>query len=504
MVDRLPVLVGVGQCTRHPEEVGDAREPLALMEEAARLALVDTGSTRLAARIDSVQVVNMLSAVYADPATALAERLGLGPGERVYTALGGNAPQWLVNRTADDLATGRVRAALLAGAEAMHTLRLAAKRGVSLEWTRGSTRAATIGDTRQGSHPDEWKHGVQMPAQIYPLFELALRAALGEDPAAHHARIAALSASFARVAAAHPCAWFRDAKSAQEIATVTARNRMVAYPYPKFMNAILDVDQAAAVVLTTAGEARTLGIPESRWVYLHGGGDAHDLWYVRDRVDYHSSLGMAAAFDEALSQAAIAPSALGPVDLYSCFPVAPQFAARILGLPIDGSRPLTVTGGLPYFGGAGNGYVMHAIATMVERLRAAPDDYGLVSGLGWYMTKHAVGVYAARPPLRAWQRAPRQEVQARIDRTPHPTCVERAEGRARVETYTVAHDREGIAQEGIVIARLEDGRRVFTNLDPDADVFAAFEREEMIGTQGWVRSGLDGRNRFHPIGTATR
>src|SRR6185503_11698374 len=103
--------------------------------------------------------------------------------------------------------------------------------------------------------PDEWKYGAQKPAQVYPLFELALRAHLGEDPLSHRARIAALSASFARVAAEHPCAWFRDAKSADEIATVTGVNRTVAYPYPKFMNAILDVDQAAAVVMTTAGEA---------------------------------------------------------------------------------------------------------------------------------------------------------------------------------------------------------------------------------------------------------
>src|SRR5207244_1640391 len=160
--------------------------------------------------------------------------------------------------------------------------------------------------------------------------------------------------------------------------TVTDRNRMVAYPYTKFMNAVLDVNQGAAVVMTTAAEARRIGIPASRCVHLHGGGDADDLWYVRDRVDYHSSLGMRAAFEEALTQAGIEGSALGPVDLYSCFPVAPQLAARILGFPTDGSRALTVTGGLPYFGGPGNNYAMHAIATLVEGLRAAPATLGLV------------------------------------------------------------------------------------------------------------------------------
>ena len=496
MLERLAILVGVGQCTPRIEDLAEAREPLALMDEAARAALADTGNPAIARRIDSVRVVNVLSAAYDDPAGALAARLDLPAGERLYTALGGNAPQWLVNRTADDLVAGRVRLALLAGAEAMYTLRLAAKRGVGLAWTRRSSRAATIGDTRQGSHPDEWRHGVQMPAQIYPLFEIALRAHEGRAPAAHAARIAARSASFARVAATHPQAWFRDAKTAAEIATVTPRNRMVAYPYPKFMNAILDVDQGAAVVMTTAAEARRLDIPESRWIYLHGGGDAHDLWHVRDRVDYHSSLGMRAAYEEALTQAEIEAGALGPLDLYSCFPVAPQLGARLLGVPGDGSRPLTVTGGLPYFGGAGNNYAMHAIATMVDRLRAEPASFGLVSALGWYFTKHAVGIYGASPPTRPWARPARTALQAAIDATPHPTCREHAEGRARIETYTVLHDREGAAYEAIIVARLEDGDRVFANVDPDASLFATLEREEMVGALGDVRGGGDGRHRF--------
>ncbi len=496
----LPIVVGVGQCTHRPADLADAREPLALMADASRAALVDAGSARLAARIDSVRVVNLLSAVYADPAAALAERVGLSLGERLYTALGGNAPQWLANRTADDLAGGRIRAALLAGAEAMHTLRLAAKQSVALEWTRSAARPPTIGESRQGSHPDEWKHGAQMPAQIYPLFEVALRAHERRDPSAHSARLAALSASFACIAADHPLAWFRDAKVADTIGTVSTQNRMVAYPYPKFMNAFLEVDQGAAIVMTTVAEARALGIPEHRWVYLHGGGDACDLWHLRDRVEYHASLGMSTAFAEALGQAGCRPEDLGPVDLYSCFPCAPQFAARILGFPADGSRPLTVTGGLPYFGGPGNNYAMHAIATMIERLRAAPDAIGLVSGLGWYMTKHAVGVYAMRPPRQPWHRPDREMVQRAVDSTPHPACVERGDGRAHIETYTVLHDREGSAHEAIIIARFGDGRRIFANVDADRDLFTALEREEMVGAPGHVRAGLDGRNRFYPSG----
>jgi acetyl-CoA C-acetyltransferase len=496
MLARLPVIVGVGQLKDQGEDLAAKREPLALMAEAATLALQDTGAAAVAEHIDSVRVVNTLSgAAYPDPAGMLADRLGLGAGERLYTAIGGNGPQWLVNRTADDLVAGRIRVALIAGGEALYTLRLAAKQRVALPWTQGRGRAATIGDDRQGSHPDEWRYGLQMPTQIYPLFEVALRAHEGRPPAAHAAHLARLSASLAAVAASHPQAWFRDGKSAVEIGTPTANNRMVTYPYPKFMTSILDVDQAAAVVMTTVGEARRLGIPDARHVHVHGAGEATDIWHVKDRVDYHSSPGMAEAFRQALTQAAIAPSAVALLDLYSCFPAAVQFAARILGAPTDGTRGLTVTGGLPYFGGAGNSYVLHAIATMVERLRSAPDALGLVSALGWYMTKHAVGVYGVHPPERPWARV--ASAQSSIDALLRPAFASTASGRGCVETYSVMHDRDGLATQGAVVVRGDDDTRTLALIE-DRDLLATFEREEMVGARGRLVPRGDGRNAFRP------
>jgi acetyl-CoA C-acetyltransferase len=189
------------------------------------------------------------------------------------------------------------------------------------------------------------------------------------------------------------------------------------------------------------------------------------------------------------------------VDLYSCFPVAAQFAARLLDLPCDGSRALTVTGGLPYFGGPGNNYTMQAIATLVERLRASPELLVLVSGLGWYMTKHAVGIYGVTPPARPWARAADDEAQRRIDTLAHPPSVAAASGPARIETYTVLHDREGAAAEAVLAVRLEDGSRTFATLDADADVLAVLERDEMVGAPGLVRTEAQGRNRFRLRGS---
>jgi acetyl-CoA C-acetyltransferase len=236
-------------------------------------------------------------------------------------------------------------------------------------------------------------------------------------------------------------------------------------------------------------------------VYVHGGGEANDIWHVKDRVDYHSSPGMAEAIRQAMQPARLEPSMVTLLDLYSCFPVAPQIAAGILGVPSDGSRVLSVTGGLPYFGGPGNNYALHAIATMVERLRETPDAMGLVSALGWYLTKHAVGIYGARPPDRPWARSAMPERQHAVDALPRPGFVNELKGRGTVETYTVLHDRDATATEGIIVVRAEDGRRTLALAEPDSDVLAAFERDDMVGASGWLALRRDGRNEFRLAGT---
>ncbi len=237
-------------------------------------------------------------------------------------------------------------------------------------------------------------------------------------------------------------------------------NRMVGFPYPKLMNAIIETDQAAAVIMTGSETARELGIPEDRCVYLHGCGDATDKWFVSERVNYQSSPAIQAATQRALGMAGIGADDVSMFDLYSCFPSAVQMGLDALGMKPDDPRPLTVTGGLPYAGGPGNNYVMHSVATMVQRLREAPAEYGLVTGLGWFSTKHSAGVYSTRPPQGDWRRADPAVDQREVDAMDSPPFVGQAEGDATVETYTVVFNREGEPEQGIVIGRLNGGAAI--------------------------------------------
>ncbi|MBI2913908.1 MAG: acetyl-CoA acetyltransferase [Chloroflexi bacterium] len=498
--DNCPVIVGVGQYVNRSEELDEAREPAEMMAHVARAAEADACVEGLLARVDSLQVVNIISWPYTDAPALLAERLGARPSHTLYSSIGGDTPQRLINQAAQAIAEGRVGVALLVGAEVMNSRRLARQQGRHLPWSPRGTPARIDGDTRTGNTEVEARHGATVPTRVYPLFENAIRAHLGLSIEEHRRRLGALCARLAAVAAGNPYAWFPRARTADEIIAVGPHNRMICFPYPKLMNAIMEVDQAAAVIITSAATARRLDIPEERWVYLRGCGDANDKWFLSQRLYYHSSPAIRLATQRALTMAGIAADDIAMFDFYSCFPSAVQLALDALELQPDDPRPLTVTGGLPYAGGPGNNYVMHSVATTVQRLRDAPDSLAMVTGLGWYVTKHSVGVYSGRPPQGPWQRTDPAVDQAQVEAMESPSFLDHPPaGEAVIETYTVAFDREGRPEQGIVIGRLAEdgGPRFFANTEPNAELMWAMTRDEFIGRRGHVRHDAEsGKNVF--------
>ena len=80
--DRTPVIIGVGEIVDRPVDPGLALEPLALMDAAIRAADVDAGGG-WCDRIDSLDVINLVSWRYDRVAARLAERLGITPARAV-------------------------------------------------------------------------------------------------------------------------------------------------------------------------------------------------------------------------------------------------------------------------------------------------------------------------------------------------------------------------------------------------------------------------------------
>jgi acetyl-CoA C-acetyltransferase len=485
---RTPVIVGVAQTLRRPDPA-DATDPVDMMIEALRLAADDSRGSGLLEKADSVRVAAVLSWRYTDPGAIVARRLGISPKQTVVTTTGGNSPQMLLNDTALAIQRGEVDVALMAGAEAMYTRFRARKVKAHLDWEQQPPEVQPthlLGDDRPGVSDAEMARTIMLPIQVYPVFENALRAAAGESIEEHQQKIASLWSRFSAVAARNPHAWFGEEKSAEEIGTVTADNRWIGFPYTKAMNANLDTDQSAAVIVCSVEAARAAGVPEERWVFPWSGADAHDHWFVSERADLHSSPAIRSAGASALSMAGVRIDDVAHVDLYSCFPSAVQIGAAELGLGLDEpDRPLTVTGGLSFAGGPGNNYATHSIAAMVDVLRADPGSHGLVTALGWYITKHAVGIYSTEPPPNSFRHARPQD---EVDRTPHREPVADHDGPVTIESYTVMHERDGEPAIGLVACLLPDGRRTWANTK-EPGLMKSMTLEEFVGRPATVKTG---------------
>ena len=501
--DQTPILIGVGQVTEKEPDLSKVSSPVDLMEQATWRAFEDAGIPgERVADLDVLAVVRSFRESTPNSPEALARRVGAANAETWLMPNGGNGPQYLVNRYSEAIARGEARFCLFSGAEAIDNLNRLVKAGMKPDWEEpaSSERRYLVSDKRM-STPLEDAHGMMIPANAYPLYENALRGHYGESIEAHQRTMGELFAPFSEVAAQHPHAWFPIARSAEEIATATAANRYVGWPYTKFMNAMNMINQSAALLLTSVGFAREMGVREDRWLYLHGCADATELLYVMDRENYHSSVAIRTMGERTFEMAGRGIDEVDHIDLYSCFPSAVQIARDELGIAKDDPRPLTVTGGLPFHGGAGNNYVMNSIASMADVLRADPGSFGLVTANGGYLTKHAAGLYSTTPtdvkgPVPFVREDP-AVYQAEIDATPHPTVVERPEGAATIETYTVLFGREGTPEGGIVIGRDARDRRFCALTPRDPDLLEAMTREDFLGRAGTAEAG-EKANLFRP------
>jgi acetyl-CoA C-acetyltransferase len=463
---RTPVIVAVSQVTERDDRV----ENLGLAVRVAADALGQ--APMLASRIQRLTAVGALLAP-ATPTMAsdLADALHIDPADRELTTAGGHTPQWLVTRAATDIASGRLDGTLIVGAEAAHSHRARGDGGATPFNARRPAADSNDGDVVVGA-PErglisnaEIAAGLVLPTTVYPVFDSALAAQAGRTFAEHREVLAETMARLTTVAEANPYAWFRQQATAGELASTDNGNRVTAEPYTKRMNAFPYVDQAAALVVCSLAVARDVGLADQA-IFVWSGAEAQDVIFVGARPHLGRSEGAEAAAGATYLAAGVGPDDVGCIDVYSCFPSAVQMASRALGVGVDDPRGLTVTGGLPYFGGPGNNYTTHAIATMVDRLRAT-GGLGVCTGLGGWATKHAVGVYAADPPTAGFRCGDTTQRQAEIDAGALP-LVESADPGATgtIDGNTVEYAKDGTVTAAPAIIRLDDGPRICARAAP--------------------------------------
>ena len=502
VADNTPVIIGVGQ---YSERVGEPNyEALSYMDLGGRAlaaALDNAGASgSVAGALDTLAAIRAFEMSRPDRKPpfggsnniprSLAKRVGADPKRAILSTTGGQYNQKLVGEFAQDIAEGRSQCAAIVGSEAISTVLALSAKGEKPDWSEeveGEFEDRGFGLDGM-LEPALFAHGATGAIPLYAIAENARRAKLGMGLDEYRGKIGELFAPFTRVAAANPHAAAPVERSAEELATVTTRNRIVAEPYPRMTVARDQVNQAAAIIVASAATARELGVPEERWVHIHAVTSATEL-ELSERPDLAANPASIASVERALGIAGKGMEEMQFLDFYSCFAIPVFGQCDHFGLTPDDPRGLTLTGGLPFFGGAGNNYSAHAICEAVERVRGERDSYALVGANGGWMSKYATGVYSTEPA--DWSASPRvEELPKATDAIPR--SAEPFDS-ATVESYTINHSKSG--SDAVFIGRNAAGERVVGNADlSDPATREAFEGGEPFGKVLSVTRNEQGRN----------
>lgn len=502
IADNTPVIIGVGQYSERVGETGyQARSPMDLAGHALQAAIDDCGASgSVAQAIDTICAIRQFEISYPEavapfgksdnPARSIGNRVGANPRQAILEFAGGQANQKMVGELASAIALSESDVAVIVGSEAISTMRRLLENGEAPDWSEAI--GGQLEDRGYGMdwRDDAWsiKHGGRRPLEGYALAENARRARLGLSLDDYRLRIGELFAPFTEVAARNPHASAPVKRSAEELATVSERNRIVAEPYTRMTVSRDQVNQAAAIIIASAGKARELGVPEHKWVHIHSVSAAQEL-KILERPDLSRSEAATRSLDIALGRAGKFAADVTYFDFYSCFAVPVFNAIEHLLIEPGDPRGLTLTGGLPFFGGAGNNYSAHAICEAVNKLRSDRGSYALVGANGGVMGKYATGIYSTTPA--DWSAndrflvVPTSQKKLRVAADPFDAAV--------VETYTIVITRQG--PRIIFLGRNDAGERVPGNGDwSDGPTRALFEGGEPFGVRLSVEQTEDGVN----------
>lgn len=479
---RTPVVIGVSQLSNRTDRGAPVLSPVELMAEAGRSAAADA-APRVLAAVDALRTAFSLSGADRNVPLAVAAALGIDPPHQAMAVGGGEVGGTMLGQAAEDVAAGAHDMVLLVSGEAWYSQVAARRAGRDPEWAKQRDEVApavVLGDLGAFVSAHEESRALADPVQWYALFEHALRRRAGRGIAEHRAFLAELWARFSDCAADNPYAWDPSPHAAAEIATPGPGNRLVCSPYTKLLCSNEQVDQAAALVVTSTERAEALGVPRDRWVFPAAAARGKAP-FLSERVDLAEAPLARLLADELTALAGWAPVEADHVDLYSCFPSAVQLQADGFGLSLD--RPLTVTGGMRFAGGPWCGYPVHALAALVSSLREH-GGRALCCANGGAVTKLSAVALSADLPSRPFRFGDVADAMAaqptrRVEQSPSAT--------AAVETYAIRYARDGAPVDAVVACLLPDGSRALGVL---GDTSTLTDEPDLLGVD--VRLAPDG------------
>ncbi|MBI1814887.1 MAG: hypothetical protein HYR72_07915 [Deltaproteobacteria bacterium] len=491
-----PVIVGIGFHQERTDDPTQCAEPYQLMVRAVRSAASDAGSSEdMLRQLESISVPQGMWQ-YRNPGKLIADALGCPLAKSVISDLG-VLQLTILSDLCRAIAAGEQQIGVVAGGEAQ------------FRELRSMITQQPVRDTQQSedtpppdvhhTSPDpftsdlEGQRGLHLPAEHFAIIESALRHHQGLGIEEHRDKVARLYSSFSDIAAANPHAWRREPMRAEEIRNATAKNTMVSFPYTKRHCTQWNVNQAVAILVSSAAKAEQLGLRSDGWIYPLAAVESKHVVVLAQQRQLHSHPGTVLCGERVLALAGIATPDLTAAELYSCFPSAIQSFAQ--DLKLENVCPLTVTGAMPFAGGPFNSFSLEGVARMVEVLRSNEPRtrFGLVSNLSGIFGKQGCVVLSNRPSDRGYTYKDITRAVAERD-LPVPLTGDYV-GPATIVGYTVMFNRDEISH-GIAICDTPKGERTVVRCE-DKTLLESMTREEFCGRVIEVLS--DGRFQHGPL-----
>ena len=457
---RTPVVVGAAEVVHRAGKGFVPTSATELLLEAALDALASSGASGALGTLVGEVLVPHGTWSEPDPGRAVAVAIGAPEARSVRSELG-VLQLSLLGRAASAVAAGELEAALVVGGENRWSGVASGKEGRPVPEPALEAVAQEpdelIEPTDMIISPVEIERNLTTAAHQYAIVESALRHQLGRSIDEHQRWLGELWADFARIAADAPAGWDQRGLGPDDIAVVSDTNRLIAAPYPKWLVSQWNVDQAAALVVTSVEVARRLGIAEDRWVFPAAIAFSNLVVPLPERDQLHrwpamGEVGAALRAHASLHQEVLSGA---PVDLYSCFPVAVEVQAQELG--ISPHRALTLTGGMTFGGGPFNNYALQGAAAMVRELRSGGEaTVGLTTAVSGLLTKPAAVLWTIDAPAAPF--ALLDVTEAARAATPTRMVDPDLVGAATIAGYTVVAERDG-ALTVVAIVESADGVR---------------------------------------------
>jgi acetyl-CoA C-acetyltransferase len=449
-----PVIVGVGQLLDRPAENEDGLEPLELIIKALEIADEDS-CHKFLAKVDYIDIQNITSRSYENIAGMIIKRLNLSPSHCVYHDVSGELPITNLCEAANRIANGTSKVSVICGGESTWSVRRAKNREIVLGSWSGTENSAKSWIPKVKDIVR--KYGLHIPVSAYALYENACRSKWQQSVAEGQRESGELQERASEIASSSHFSWTKSRKKLNDIITPSTKNKLIAWPYTQLMVANNNLNSGSAIIITSLGLAKDLGINPKKLIYIHAGGYASEPASILERDNYYHSSAMEAVFDRVFTANKLTMKDIAYTEIYSCFPCVTKLAKRIIHPQLN--QDLTVVGGMTFCRGQLSNFMSQAIVEMVRKLRIK-GKYGLLYGNGHYLT-HAAGVIISTLPPASKLLPINLNLQdiANSRRGKIPDLIEQYEGYGTIETYTVVYDKNSVELFWIIVARTKEKKR---------------------------------------------